>query len=246
MLKTAAFTVQIVQNVENPKADFKKWVQQSWASVKKQMLSFLHFQFRKILLLFEGKKMRFLLSALQFGKELLEVKGGAEEKEFCWNVGLSPYQEAPEISVTFQHTKSTFYLNGSIHPQKRSFLGKVFKSGLSVFGRFYTHSNLFAFRFIGGLETLASEFAAGIIFAAVIVRGGNKATAQAMAVWCGYSLSFICQLILTISVSAYNKKWDRQSLSGRSISFFSWGLFCNSPLVISLLSNKKDGHSATS
>ena len=43
-----------------------------------------------------------------------------------------------------------------------------------MFSRFYTHTNLFAFRFIGGLETLASEFAAGTIFAAVIVCGSNK------------------------------------------------------------------------
>ena len=50
---------------------------------KKQVPSFLHFQFRKNLLLFEGKKMRISLSALQFGKELLEVKGETEEKEFC-------------------------------------------------------------------------------------------------------------------------------------------------------------------
>ena len=48
--------------------------------MKKQVLSFLHFQFRKILLFFEGKKMRFSLSALQFGKELLEVKSETEEK----------------------------------------------------------------------------------------------------------------------------------------------------------------------
>lgn len=51
--------------------------------MKKQVLSLLHFQFRKILLFFEWKKMRFLLPALQFGKELFEVKGEAEEKEFC-------------------------------------------------------------------------------------------------------------------------------------------------------------------
>ena len=50
---------------------------------KKQVLSFLHFQFRKTLLFFKRKKMRFSLSALQFGKELLEVKGKAEEKERC-------------------------------------------------------------------------------------------------------------------------------------------------------------------
>ena len=71
MLKTAAFAVQIGQNVENSKADFKK-----------QVLSFLHFQFRKKLLFFEWKKMRVSLSALQFGKELLEVKGETEKKEF--------------------------------------------------------------------------------------------------------------------------------------------------------------------
>lgn len=34
-------------------------------------------------ILFERKKMGFSLSALQFGKELLEVKGEAEEKKFC-------------------------------------------------------------------------------------------------------------------------------------------------------------------
>ena len=52
-------------------------------SVKKQVLSFLNFQFGKILLFFERKKMGFSLSALQFGKELLEVKSEAKEKEFC-------------------------------------------------------------------------------------------------------------------------------------------------------------------
>ena len=36
------------------------------------------------------------------------------------------------------------------------------------------HPNLFVFNLAGGLEALASEFAAGTIFAAVIVRGGNK------------------------------------------------------------------------
>ena len=49
--------------------------------MKKQVLSFLYFQFRRILLFFEWKKMRFLLSALQFGKELLEVKGETERGE---------------------------------------------------------------------------------------------------------------------------------------------------------------------
>ncbi len=51
--------------------------------MKKQVLSFLRFQFREILLFFEWKKMRFSFSALQFGKELLEIKGKAEEKKFC-------------------------------------------------------------------------------------------------------------------------------------------------------------------
>ena len=61
------------------------------------------------------------------------------------------------------------YLNGSIHPEKRSFLGKkILKSGLSVFGGFYTHPDLFVFHLVGGLEALASEFAAGTIFTAVI------------------------------------------------------------------------------
>ena len=51
--------------------------------MKKQVLSFLNFQFGKILLFFERKKMGFSLSALHFGKELLEVKSEAKEKEFC-------------------------------------------------------------------------------------------------------------------------------------------------------------------
>ena len=75
MLKTAAFAVQIGQNVENSKADFKNKYSEAEHPCKKQVLSFLHFQFRKTLLFFEWKKMRVSLSALQFGKELLEVKG---------------------------------------------------------------------------------------------------------------------------------------------------------------------------
>lgn len=65
--------------------------------MKKQVLSFLHFQFQKILLFFEGKKMRFSLSALQFGKELLEVKSNAEEKQFGRDIGSPSHQEAPEV-----------------------------------------------------------------------------------------------------------------------------------------------------
>ena len=83
MLKTAAFTVQVGQNVENSKADFKNKYSKAEHPYKKQVLSFLHFQFRKKLLFFEWKKMRVSLSALQFGKELLEVKGETEKKEFC-------------------------------------------------------------------------------------------------------------------------------------------------------------------
>ena len=65
--------------------------------MKKQVLSFLHFQFQKILLFFEGKKMRFSLSALQFGKELLEVKSNAEEKQCGRDIGSPSHQEAPEV-----------------------------------------------------------------------------------------------------------------------------------------------------
>ena len=50
---------------------------------RKQVLSFFTFSVPKNATLFEWKKMRFLLSALQFGKELLEVKGETEKKEFC-------------------------------------------------------------------------------------------------------------------------------------------------------------------
>ena len=32
-----------------------------------------------------------------------------------------------------------------------------------------------------------------------------------------------------IAVSAYNKKWDRQPLWGKSISFFCWGYFATAP-----------------
>ena len=87
------------------------------------------------------------------------------------NVGLAPHQEVPKVPVAFQHTKGTFYLNGSIHPQKRSSRRKkILKRGLSVFSRFYTHPDLFAFRFVGGFEALASEFAAGTIFTAVTLK----------------------------------------------------------------------------
>ena len=92
--------------------------------MKKQVLSFLNFQFGKILLFFERKKMGFSLSTLQFGKELLEVKSEAKEKEFCLNVGLSPHQEAFEFTIALEHAECPLYLNGSIHPEKRSFLGK--------------------------------------------------------------------------------------------------------------------------
>ena len=51
--------------------------------LKGMNFSFLRFPFRKILFFFERKKMGFSLSALQFGKELLEVKGETEKKEFC-------------------------------------------------------------------------------------------------------------------------------------------------------------------
>ena len=113
--------------------------------------------------------MRFLLSALQFGKEFLEVKSKTEQKQLCRDIGSPTHEKALEVQVAFQHTKCSLYLNGTIHPQKRSSLRKkILKSGLSVFGRFYTHPDLFAFHLIGGLEALASEFAAGTIFAAVI------------------------------------------------------------------------------
>ncbi len=41
--------------------------------------------------------MRFSLSALQFGKELLEVKSNAEEKQFGRDIGSPSHQEAPEV-----------------------------------------------------------------------------------------------------------------------------------------------------
>lgn len=81
MLKTAAFTVQIGLKTQRPIS--KTSTAKLSIRVKKQVLSFLHFQFRKTLLFFEWKKMRVSLSALQFGKELLEVKGETEKKEFC-------------------------------------------------------------------------------------------------------------------------------------------------------------------
>ena len=120
--------------------------------------------------------MRFSLSALQFGKEFLEVKSKTEQKQLCRDIGSPTHEKAPEVPVAFQHTKCSLYLNGTIHPQKRSSLRKkVLKRGLSVFGRFYTHPDLFAFHLVGRLEALASEFTTGTIFAAVIVRGSNKA-----------------------------------------------------------------------
>ena len=72
--------------------------------MKKQVLSFLHFQFRKIQLFFERKKMRFSLYALQFGKELLEVKSKAEQKQFSRDICF-PLPRKYET-----HTKIIFFM----------------------------------------------------------------------------------------------------------------------------------------
>ena len=86
--------------------------------MKKQVLNFLHFQFRKILLFllfFEWKKMRFLLYALQFGKELLEVKSKAEQKRFGRDICSSVHEKTPEVPVAFQRIKDALYLHEPIH-----------------------------------------------------------------------------------------------------------------------------------
>ena len=83
--------------------------------MKKQVLSFLHFQFRKILLFFEWKKMRFLLYALQFRKELLEAKSKAEQKRFGRDICSSVHEKTPEVPVAFRHIKDALYLHEPIH-----------------------------------------------------------------------------------------------------------------------------------
>ena len=61
------------------------------------------------------------------------------------------------FAIALEYAECSLYLNGTIHPQKRTSLRKkVLKSVLSVFGRFYTHPNLFVFNLAGGLEALAS------------------------------------------------------------------------------------------
>ena len=78
----------------------------------------LHFPFRKTLRISERKKIRFSLSSLQFGKELLEVKSKAEQKRFSRDICSPAHEKTPEIPAAFQHTECALYLNGPIHPQK--------------------------------------------------------------------------------------------------------------------------------
>ena len=119
--------------------------------------------------------MRFQLSALQFGKELLNVKGEAEQKQFRRDVRLSPHEEASELAVAFEGAKGSLYLNRAIHPQKSTSVGsKVLECCLPVFSGFSTHPDFFVFLRVCGFETLISKRAAEAVLAAVIVRGGNK------------------------------------------------------------------------
>ena len=55
--------------------------------------------------------MGFSLSALQFGKELLEVKSEAKEKVLlkCWSF---PHQEAFEFTIALEHAESHFFRGG--------------------------------------------------------------------------------------------------------------------------------------
>ena len=120
--------------------------------------------------------MRFQLSALQFGKEFLEVKGKAEQEQFRRDVRLSAHEKASELTVAFENTKSALYLNRAVHPQKSTtFRGKTLKSHFPVISGFSAHPDFFVFLRISRLEALAVERTAGTILTAVIVRGGNKA-----------------------------------------------------------------------
>ena len=77
--------------------------------------------------------MRFQLSALQFGKELLNVKGKAEQEQFGRDVRPSPHEKAPELSVAFEDAKGSFYLNRAVHPQKSTSVGsKILECYLTV------------------------------------------------------------------------------------------------------------------
>ena len=140
------------------------------------MLSFLNFRFRKFLLFFEWKKMRFQFSALQFGKELLNIKGKTKQEQLRRNVRLSPHEETSEVAVAFENTKSAFYLNGAIHPQEGAmFRGKTLQSCFPVFSRFSAHPDFFIPCRVRGFETLFAKRTTGTILATVIVRGSNKA-----------------------------------------------------------------------
>ena len=120
--------------------------------------------------------MRFQLSALQFGKEFLEVKGKAEQEQFRRDVRLSAHEKASELTVAFENTKSALYLNGTIHSQKSTALrSKILESSHSVFCGLSAHPDFFIFLRVSGFETLVPKRAARTILAAVIVRGGNKA-----------------------------------------------------------------------
>ena len=100
----------------------RKWYSKAEHLPKSGAQLLLFFKIRKILLFFEWKKMRFQLSALQFGKELLQVESQTEQIEFGRDVRLSPHEEASELAVAFQNTESPFYLNRTIHPKQCSTL----------------------------------------------------------------------------------------------------------------------------
>ena len=113
---------------------------------------------------------------LQFGKELLNIKGKTKQEQFRRDVRLSAHEKASELAVTFENSKSALYLNGTIHSQKSTALGsKILESSHSVFCGLSAHPDFFIFLRVSGSETLVPKRAAGTILAAVIVRGGNKA-----------------------------------------------------------------------
>lgn len=68
---------------------------------KNRCSAFYIFSSEKFNSFFERKKMRFSLSALQFGKELLEVKSKAEQKQFSRDICFFPQKYET-------HTKNHF------------------------------------------------------------------------------------------------------------------------------------------
>ena len=61
---------------------------------------------------------------LQLDPVLFQVKGQTEQEQLQSDIGFAPHEKASELAVAFEYAKGALYLDGAIHPQKRSPLCK--------------------------------------------------------------------------------------------------------------------------